>query len=332
MKKSSSTSSLAALAAMTQMSGAQSATGVQKHSLPSTKYTRYADHPATEELPDPDRDDVRDQLRSLFQTLKTMVKSGSEESSVRLLDALNFMSHMEVGFMWNSHYASERLRQLAHDDDFLKVVRKLYGLLAVRPVETEPTNIEARRRLAFFTNSLFMDMPTAPPVADMNSFTVVTPFYSEDVIYTRADLERENSDGITVLLYLQTLYKADWKNFLERLGIDASQIWSKSYLMQTRLWASLRAQTLARTVIGMMMYEKAINLLLELERSQPGAAGHVVQEKFNYVVAAQVYSRMRRLQDGKADDIEYLLHQFPNLRVAFIDEKKLAPSGQSAFY
>ena len=35
------------------------------------------------------------------------------------------------------------------------------------------------------------------------SFTVVTPFYSEDVIYTKADLERENTDGVTVLLYLQ---------------------------------------------------------------------------------------------------------------------------------
>jgi callose synthase len=58
----------------------------------------------------------------------------------------------------------------------------------------------------------------------MKSFTVITPFYSEDVIYTRADLERENSDGVTVLLYLQTLYKSDWKNFLERRKITEAQV------------------------------------------------------------------------------------------------------------
>lgn len=33
-----------------------------------------------------------------------------------------------------------------------------------------PTNLEARRRIAFFTNSLFMDMPRAPRVRKMLSF------------------------------------------------------------------------------------------------------------------------------------------------------------------
>jgi hypothetical protein len=80
-------------------------------------------------------------------------------------------------------------------------------------------------------------------------------------------LEHENSDGVTVLLYLQTLYKLDWANFLERLGIrDLKLIWSPKYLMETRLWASLRAQTLSRTVLGMMHYEAALRLQAQLER------------------------------------------------------------------
>jgi hypothetical protein len=33
-----------------------------------------------------------------------------------------------------------------------------------------PTNLEARRRIAFFTNSLFMNMPRAPRVRKMLSF------------------------------------------------------------------------------------------------------------------------------------------------------------------
>jgi hypothetical protein len=33
-----------------------------------------------------------------------------------------------------------------------------------------PTNLEARRRITFFANSLFMKMPRAPPVRSMMSF------------------------------------------------------------------------------------------------------------------------------------------------------------------
>ena len=33
-----------------------------------------------------------------------------------------------------------------------------------------PTNLEARRRITFFANSLFMKMPRAPPIRSMMSF------------------------------------------------------------------------------------------------------------------------------------------------------------------
>ena len=42
-------------------------------------------------------------------------------------------------------------------------------------------------------------------------------------------------------------------------------------------------------------------------------------EKFGYVVACQVYGNMKKNQDGKADDIENLMHRFPHMRVAYID-------------
>lgn len=50
-------------------------------------------------------------------------------------------------------------------------IRRLYLLLTVRESAIEvPTNLEARRRIAFFTNSLFMNMPRAPRVRKMLSF------------------------------------------------------------------------------------------------------------------------------------------------------------------
>ena len=85
----------------------------------------------------------------------------------------------------------------------LFILEKLHGLVGINRNDAEPQSVEARRRLAFFVNSLFMDMPRAPPVGDMMSWSCVTPFYSEDVIYSRSDLEQKNEDGLTTLMYMQ---------------------------------------------------------------------------------------------------------------------------------
>lgn len=56
-------------------------------------------------------------------------------------------------------------------------INRLYLLLTVKESAIEvPTNLEARRRIAFFTNSLFMEMPRAPRVRKMLSFRCVTCF------------------------------------------------------------------------------------------------------------------------------------------------------------
>lgn len=50
-------------------------------------------------------------------------------------------------------------------------MKRLFLLLTVKESAMDvPTNLEARRRIAFFTNSLFMDMPRAPRVRKMLSF------------------------------------------------------------------------------------------------------------------------------------------------------------------
>ncbi len=50
-------------------------------------------------------------------------------------------------------------------------IKRLHLLLTERESAMDvPENLEARRRIAFFTNSLFMDMPRAPQVRNMLSF------------------------------------------------------------------------------------------------------------------------------------------------------------------
>lgn len=50
-------------------------------------------------------------------------------------------------------------------------VKRLHSLLTIKDSASNiPRNLEARRRLEFFTNSLFMDMPPANPAREMLSF------------------------------------------------------------------------------------------------------------------------------------------------------------------
>lgn len=36
--------------------------------------------------------------------------------------------------------------------------------------------------------------------------SVMTPYYSEETVYSKSDLELENEDGISIIFYLQKIY------------------------------------------------------------------------------------------------------------------------------
>ncbi|XLU34009.1 hypothetical protein S245_070075, partial [Arachis hypogaea] len=69
-----------------------------------------------------------------------------------------------------------------------------------------PQNLDARRRITFFANSLFMNMLKAPKVRNILSFNILTPYYKEDVRYSIEELNKENEDGISILFYLRKIY------------------------------------------------------------------------------------------------------------------------------
>ncbi|MBA0836692.1 hypothetical protein Goarm_008887 [Gossypium armourianum] len=158
----------------------------------------------------------------------------------------------------------------AEDADFYKQLRRLQTILTSKDsMHNVPLNLEARRRIAFFSNSLFMNMPHASNVEKMMAFSVLTPYYDEDVLYKKGMLQDENEDGISTLFYLQKIYEDEWRNFIERMrreGMDDDEddIWREK-LRDLRLWASYRGQTLSRTVRGMMYYYRALKMLSFLD-------------------------------------------------------------------
>jgi callose synthase len=288
-----------------------------------------------EKIIDAVRDQVRDKLRNFIQSVKSMFKCKSDDPESRdILDRLTFLVSMENGFFWDDAYASDMLDDVSKNSNYKDVLKKVHGLLCLHPDDVEPKSKEVVRRLTFFTNSLFMDMPDAPSIHDMFSWNVLTPYYSEPVTYSKEDLEsRSDALGVSTMLYLQTLYRDEWNNYLERTGIkDEEKLWSKKHTDDTRRWASIRAQTLSRTVNGMMYYEKALRLLANMERLDEDTTNDLIGEKFGYVVSCQIYGNMKRNQDSKADDIDALLHRYPHLRVAYIDTVRLNRDGAALFY
>ncbi|KAL5719474.1 Callose synthase 9 [Ranunculus cassubicifolius] len=246
------------------------------------------------------------------------------------------------------------------DPELRAHIRRLHSLLTIKESAANvPRNLEARRRLEFFTNSLFMEMPAPKPVREMLSFSVFTPYYSETVLYSMADLLKKNEDGISVLFYLQKIYPDEWKNFLARIGrdenaLDVELFDSPNDVLELRFWASYRGQTLARTVRGMMYYRKALMLQSYLERVtgdvESNLSGIDATEtkgfelspesraqadlKFTYVVTCQIYGKQKEDQKPEAADIALLMQQHEALRVAFIDVVETLKDGkvQMEFY
>ena len=102
------------------------------------------------------------------------------------------------------------------------------------------------------------------------------------------------------------------------------------YTLRTRIWSSLRAQTLYRTVSGFMNYNKAIKLLYRVENPEivqlfGGNTERLEQElermshrKFKFVISMQRYSRFNK---EEIENTEFLLRAYPDLLIAYLDEE-----------
>ncbi|KAK7861274.1 callose synthase 7 [Quercus suber] len=249
----------------------------------------------------------------------------------------------------------ERLAfQLAFNKSWKEKVVRLHLLLTVKESAINvPQNLEACRRITFFANSLFMNMPKAPKVQNMLSFSVLTPYFKEDVLYSEDEVKKKNEDGISTLSYLQKIYPDEWTNFLERIK-DAIKDSKEENLEKEKMefirhWVSYRGQTLARTVRGMMYYKQALELQCFLEFAEDEAilggyrnldhkefqdrAQALADLKFTYVVSCQVYGNQKKSDDARDRscyiNILNLMLTNPSLRVAYIDEREETINGKS---
>ncbi|KAK1258748.1 putative callose synthase 8 [Acorus gramineus] len=208
-----------------------------------------------------------------------------------------------------------------------KQVHRLLFLLTAKESAMEiPRNLEARRRISFFANSLFMDMPAPPKVRNMLSFSVLTPYFMEEVNFSEDELLSTQDGTSSIIFYMQKIYPgkcSDWDHH------HADETMNE----EVRKWASFRGQTLSRTVRGMMYYRKALKLQAFLDmaddkgkqeiNSPLSLSAHLdalADIKFTYIISCQMFRAHNSSGDPHAQDILDLMREYPSLRVAYIEE------------
>ncbi|CAG8542684.1 1488_t:CDS:2 [Acaulospora morrowiae] len=235
-----------------------------------------------------------------------------------------------------------------------------------------PSMGEAERRISFFSQSLSTPIPDPLPIQNMPTFTVLTPHYSEKVLLSLREIirEKDKSTRVTLLEYLKQLHPEEWDNFvkdtkilIERNNAPVENQFEENplkeakekkmsdlafysvgfkssapeYTTRTRIWASLRSQTLYRTVSGFMNYSKAIKLLYHVENPEIASVCANDQEKFKEKISSMARSkfkfvvsmqRFNDFNDEERENVEFLLQTYPDLLIAYIDELPAENEGE----
>merc|ERR1712228_1035898 len=105
----------------------------------------------------------------------------TDPESKECVDILQKILTDKNGFFWHDIEAAQNIHRVLSHHQIDETLQTLYCFLALAEVDAVPMSIEANRRLLFFINSIFMDLPTVSSVRDMFSWSILTPFYSEKV-------------------------------------------------------------------------------------------------------------------------------------------------------
>lgn len=233
-----------------------------------------------------------------------------------------------------------------------------------------PPGSEAERRISFFAQSLSTPIPEPLPVDNMPTFTVLIPHYGEKILLSLREIIREDDpySRVTLLEYLKQLHPHEWDCFVKDTKILADEtsqfqteeektdkeaqkskiddlpfycIGFKSaapeYTLRTRIWASLRSQTLYRTISGFMNYSRAIKLLYRVENPEvvqmfggntdklERELERMARRKYKIIVSMQRYAKFKK---EEMENTEFLLRAYPDLMIAYLDEEPPENEGE----
>eukprot|EP00405_Crypthecodinium_cohnii_P007093 CAMPEP_0206420490 /NCGR_PEP_ID=MMETSP0324_2-20121206/873_1 /ASSEMBLY_ACC=CAM_ASM_000836 /TAXON_ID=2866 /ORGANISM="Crypthecodinium cohnii, Strain Seligo" /LENGTH=1614 /DNA_ID=CAMNT_0053884383 /DNA_START=33 /DNA_END=4877 /DNA_ORIENTATION=- len=260
-----------------------------------------------------------------------------------------------AGFVdvWNTFMAELRRKDLLSDDELRSLqcddaesVRQGLGIpKLLNMVNTFqaalPLNTEARRRILTLARAANTTTLPDGQVKTMPHLSVLIPHYSETIMFTRDDLITRNG-STEMIRFLVQYYKDEFSNVAERLGARGSRGQGEHDLERARTvdstdleetlckWASLRMQTLYRTIEGICnAYKQALHTVAKLQDASLSAneLDEVCRGKVTIVVAMQRYALFAdptkstfNIQEAAAT--EAMLQEFGKwISIAYIDEE-----------
>lgn len=202
---------------------------------------------------------------------------------------------------------------------------------------TLPSNGEARRRIVSLARSLQMHPLPKAKVREMPTLSVVIPHYSETIRYSKKDLFSDGETKVSndLLRFLIKYYRDEFRNFIERL--EQEDCSSLEDALCT--WASLRMQTLWRTVDGICgAYANALEILAhyqEIFESQRSLRSSV-RQRLQVLVAMQQYAKFADPESpgfspNELQAVEAMFSAFGDfLSIAYIEEQVV--EGEKRFF
>ncbi|KAJ7598236.1 1,3-beta-glucan synthase [Mycena floridula] len=171
-----------------------------------------------------------------------------------------------------------------------------------------PAQSEAERRISYFAQSLTTGVPEPLPVDAMPTFTVLTPHYSEKILFSLREIIREEDkmSRVTLLEYFKQLHSIEWDNFVKDTMMLAKETGTANPKKQPTPSPSTSSASKAPPPNS---------------HSAPGSGRPC---KFKFVVSMQRYSKFNKEEHENA---EFLLRAYPDLQIAYLDEEPPAKEG-----
>lgn len=207
-----------------------------------------------------------------------------------------------------------------------------------------PHNREAKWRLQALARGLGLPLPMPYRAPYVPGLSVLIPHYGESILAEKQlELLREPPHqefySIPLMDWLADKYKDEFDNFSEKMtstqyvrGMTwpkAGTDWGKyndENWEKLSYWASMRLQTLFRTVSGMMLYHNALQCHFEAQGDRRNKLGVIwdPSDAFTCVVAMQMYTFFNSMQYKHTN---IMFKKFPkSMKVAYIDCEDLEDS------
>lgn len=191
-----------------------------------------------------------------------------------------------------------------------------------------PANKELQWRFLALSRGLGLPMPRPYRPPYLPGLTALIPHFEEPILLQPEDLYSEESgesrDLGHLMDYLRIKYMDEFKNLAQNWSVPGGiRNWSRYNPQQwkeTCIWASMRLQTLWRTVAGICKYHDALVFHHELQGTNSSGLlwnREDTSDVFRCLVSMQLYSFSTSVQRKQVNE---MLERFPlNLKVAYID-------------